>query len=179
MKIGGLDMPFGTWDYVEYGPAGPALSDQCSETLDLKPSELLAVNEVIQGAYKEYLELEAAHTDRQRVGDSLNVTITPFREQALSILEQLWADLDNILDTRKQGIARRHLPLGRIFAVLEFEFGGPTVKFTFDKKRGAYDYEITRDWPEDSGVRDGGRSGRALTLPPEYQRFWDEPATDE
>jgi tRNA A-37 threonylcarbamoyl transferase component Bud32 len=179
MKIGGLDVPFGTLDYIESGPAGPVLTDQCAETLDLKPSELLAVNETIQIAYRKYLELETTHTNRQRVGDSLKVTITPFREQALPILEQLWADLDNVLDTRKQGIARRHLPLGRIFAVLEFEFGGPTVKFTFEKKHGAYDYKITRDWPDDSGKRDGGRSGRALTLPPEYQRFWDGPATDE
>jgi hypothetical protein len=179
MKIGGMDMPFGAWDYVEYGPAGPALTDECAETLDLKPSELLAVNEIIQGAYREYLELEAARTDRQRVGDSLKVTITPFREQALAILERLWADLDSILDTRKRAIARRHLPLGRAFSVSELEFGGPAVTLTVKKEGRAYNYEIKRDWPEDSGMSDGGRSGRHLTLPPEYQRFWDVATSDE
>jgi len=172
-------MPFGTWDYVEFGPAGPVLTEQCTETLDLKPSESLAVNEIIQGAYKKYIELEAKHTDRLRIGDKLEVTITPSRDQALPILERLWAGLDNVLDARKQGIARRHLPLGRIFAVSEFEFGGPTVTLAVRKETGAYNYEIKRDCPEDSGAGDGARSGRALTLPAEYQRFWDEPATDE
>lgn len=51
---------------VPFGSAGPVLMEECAETLVLKSSELFAVNEIMQGAYQKYLELEAAHTSRQR-----------------------------------------------------------------------------------------------------------------
>jgi len=178
-KIGQLDFPYGTREYVNYGPAGPELTEQCVETLDLKPSELLAVNDILRSAHQEYFELEANHTTKQRTGDHLEATISPFRDEALPFLEQLWTDLDEVLDTRQRAVARRHLPLGRMFGKLQF--GEPTVTITIDKQGRTFLYETKYEWPKGSrkGGGSGGGSGSNSTLPPECQRFWDETDTNE
>ncbi|MHC4354955.1 MAG: protein kinase domain-containing protein [Planctomycetota bacterium] len=176
-KIGDLDFPYGTWDYIEFGQAGPTLTEQCAQTLDLKPSELLAVNNILQNAHRQYLELEASYTTEQRTDDRLEVTIAPFRDQALPFLEQLWDDLDAVLDARKQAIVRRHLPFGRMFGT--YQFGEPTAKITISKQGKMFLYETKYEWPKGSRKDGGGGSGGNSTLPPEYQRFWDETAPDK
>lgn len=176
-KIGDLDFPVGTWDYIDLGPAGPTLTDACAQTMDLKPSELLAVNSILQKAYQSYLDLEAAHTNMQHSGDHLEATIAPFREQALVFLEQLWQDLDAVLDSRKQAIARRHLPFGRMFGLVQF--GEPKVTMTIEREDNAFNYEIAYQWPKASGKQGGGGKGRMPTLPPECQRFWDRAQIEE
>jgi predicted Ser/Thr protein kinase/ribosomal protein L7/L12 len=176
-KMGQLDFPYGTSDYIEWGPTGPSLSEPCVETLDLKPSELVAVNSILQSAHQKYSELEDSRTTKKRTGDHLEVTITPFRDEALAFLEQLWADLDEVLDIRKKAIARRHLPLGRMFGT--FEFGEPTVTMVFDKQGGTFNYKITYQWPEGTGKSGGGMSGLTGVLSPEYRRFWDDAQVSE
>jgi predicted Ser/Thr protein kinase/ribosomal protein L7/L12 len=176
-KIGDLDFPYGTWDYIEFGQAGPAVTERCAQTLDLKPSELLAVNNILQNAHRQYLELEATHTTTQRTDNRLEVTITPFRKQALLFLERLWNDLDAVLDARKQAITRRHLPFGRMFGTLQF--GEPTATVIISKQGNMFDYETRYEWPKGSRKGGGGGEGHNSTLPPEYQRFWDEPTTNE
>jgi len=171
-KIGHWDFPYGTWDHIEFSPAGPTLTEQCVQTMDLKSSEQLAVNNILQKAHQRYLELEDTHTPKQSSDNHIEVTIAPFRERALPILEQLWNDLDAVLDTQKQEIARRHLPFGRLFGT--FQFGEPTVTVTISKQGGTFLYGTKYEWPEGNGKSGGGTSGGGPSLPPEYQRFWDE-----
>jgi hypothetical protein len=171
-KIGDLHFPVGTWDYIEFGPTGPTLTESCAQTLDLKPSESLAVNDILQQAYQGYLALEASHTTRQRGDNQLTVTIAPFHDQALAFLERLWSDLDAVLDPRKQAIARRHLPFGRLFGTLQF--GEPAVILTMSQQDKTFRYELEYQWPKSSSRSGGGTMGAGPALPPEYQRFWDE-----
>ncbi len=176
-RIGDLDFPSGTEDYVKSSPDGPTLSEQCIETLDLKPSEVLAVNKILRNASKEYFELEAGNMTKWRIGDHLEVTIAPFPQEAVTFLEKLWADLDKALDERKRAVARRHLPLRKMFGA--FEFGRPTVMITIDKDGSFFNYDLKYEWPEDSGRIGGGGTGRTNTLDPVYQRLWDESSTEE
>ncbi|MHC4496789.1 MAG: hypothetical protein ACYSYM_13300, partial [Planctomycetota bacterium] len=96
-------------------------------------------------------------------------------------LEQLWADLDSILDEQKRILAHRHLPLGQMFGT--FQFGGPEVTITVTEAGGTFIYSTVYKWPKGKssiggkGSVDMTGSGRAL--PPEYSRFWEETATDK
>ncbi|MBA7624085.1 Serine/threonine-protein kinase PknD [subsurface metagenome] len=178
-QAGQLDLPYGTPEDLTFEPEGPTLSDQCIQTLELGPSEVVEVNEILRRAYRQYLELERQNTQQYRAANSLTVIISPFREEAESFLKQLWADLDGVLDEQKRALARRHLPLGQMFGT--FQFGGPTVTISVSKENGRFSYYTTYKWPKGSGKsgRKGTSSGGGSTLPPEYRRFWKEPATDK
>ena len=86
--------------------------------------------------------------------------------------ERLWSDLDAALDPRKQAIARRHLPFGRLFGTLQF--GEPGVTLTLSQQDRSFRYELEYQWPKSSSRSGGGTMGAGPALPPEYQRFWDE-----
>jgi hypothetical protein len=180
-QVGQLDLPYGTPEDLTFGSEGPTLSDQCIRTLELEPSQAVEVNNILRRAYRQYLELERQNTQRYRAVNSLAVTISPFREEAERFLEQLWADLDSILDEQKRTLARRHLPLGQMFGT--FQFGGPEVIITVTEAAGTFIYSTVYKWPKGkssivskSSVDMAGMGG---TLPPEYRRFWEEPAADK
>ena len=175
-RIGDLHFPQGTPGDVELSDPGPVLTEQCIQILDLGPSELVAVNGILRTAYQDYGALEAQHTTAHRSGGQLHVTIAPFRAEAEPFLERLWRELDTALDARRRALARRHLPLGRIFGTLQF--GGPKVTILITKQDNMFSYETRYEWHKGSGKTDGKSSGRATTLPPEYRRFWRKDSTD-
>ncbi len=108
----------------------------------------------------------------------MTVIISPFREETERFLEQLWADLDSVLDEQKRTLTRRYLPLGQMFGI--FQFGGPTVTISVSQENGMFSYYTTYKWPKGSGKSDKGTSsGGGSTLPPKYRRFWEEPATTD
>jgi len=176
-----LDLPYGTPEDLTFGPEGPTLGDGCIRTLELEPSEVADVHKILRRAYRQYIELEKQNTEQSRNENGLEVIISPFREQAESFLEQLWKDLDGLLDERKRALARQHLPLGQMFGT--FQFGGPKVTITVSKVNDIFNYATIYQWSKDvkklggSGVGDMTGSGR--TLPPEYRRLWEESATDK
>jgi hypothetical protein len=180
-QVGQLDLPYGAPDDLTFGQQGPTLSDEFTRTLELEPSEAVQMNEILRRAYRQYLELERQNTQQYRAGNSLAVTISPFREEAERFLKQLWTDLDSILDEQKCTLARRHLPLGQMFGT--FQFGGPEVTIAVTKAAGTFIYSTVYKWPKgESSI--GGKSsvdmaGMDRTLPPEYRRFWEESATDK
>jgi hypothetical protein len=176
-KIGQLDFPSGRPSYVTFGPEGPTLTDECTGTLGLGPSQTRQVNSILGAAYTQYLELESRHTQRYQAAGSLTVIISPFRQKAEALLGQLWADLDSVLDEHQRALARKHLPLGQIFGT--FQFGEPEVTIAISKTGDTFVYTTQYKWPEGSGRSGGGTSGGGGTLPPEYQRFWNQTATDE
>ena len=136
------------------------------------------MHKILRRAYRQYLELERRNTQQYREVNSLTVIISPFRQETESFLKQLWADLDSILDEGKRALARRYLPLGQMFGT--FQFGGPTVTISVSKENGRFSYYTTYKWPKGSGKSGKGTSkGSGSTLPSEYRRFWQEPATDK
>jgi tRNA A-37 threonylcarbamoyl transferase component Bud32 len=180
-QLSQLDLPYGTPEDLTFGTEGPALSEKCIQTLELEASEAAQVHKILRRAYGQYFGLERQNTQQNRAANNLTVTISPFREEAERFLEQLWADLDSILDEQKRILAHRHLPLGQMFGT--FQFGGPEVTITVTEAGGTFIYSTVYKWPKGKssiggkGSVDMTGSGRAL--PPEYSRFWEETATDK
>jgi hypothetical protein len=171
--IGELDFPNGSPDDLTFGPEGPTLNDTCVLKLNLEPQEATLVNSILQAAHKRYQELEARYTEQLRSGNSLKVTISPFREEAKSFLQQFWTDLDSVLDEEQRGLARRHLPLGYLFG--KNQFGQARVIFMITKENGTFSHTTTVERPGRSSVG----SGKGETLPANLQRFWSQSSTDE
>lgn len=171
--IGEMAFAFGAQGDLTFGPEGPTLTDTCVLKLNLKPSEAAKVNIILQAAHKQYQVLEAKYTEQLRSGNSLQVTISPFREEAERFLEQLWTDLDSTLDEPKRALAREILPLGQIFG--KNQFGQAKVIFMITKENGTFSHTTTVEWPDRKEVG----SGRGNKLPAELQQFWEQSATDE
>jgi tRNA A-37 threonylcarbamoyl transferase component Bud32 len=170
-KNGQFFFPNGSPDDLTFGPEGPTLNDICVLELNLKSPEAMEVNRILQAAHKNYLELEAQYTEQLRAGNSLKVTISPFREEAEKFLEDLWAELDSILDMEQRALARENLPLGQLFG--KNQFGQARVIIKMSKENGTFSHTITV-------VRSGRSetsSGQGNKLPAELQRFWSQPPT--
>jgi hypothetical protein len=180
-KIGELDFPYGTPQDLIFGPEGPTLSDQCVQALELELSEAAQVRDILRRAYRQYLELERQNTQQYRAANSMTVIISPFRQEADTFLEQLWANLDSILDEQKRTIARRHLPLGQMFGT--FQFGRPEVTVAVSKTNDVFSFATVYEWPKGSSKIGGGTSvdmtGYSKTLPLKYRRFWEQSAADK
>jgi hypothetical protein len=189
-QVSQLDLPYGAPEDLTFGPEGPTLSEKCIRTLELEPSEAAQVHKILRRAYGEYFGLERQNTQQNRTANILTVMISPFREEAERFLEQLWADLDSILDEQKRTLARRHLPLGQMFGT--FQFGGPEVTISVTEAGGTFIYSTLYKWPKGGGMMggdigggmmggkgSGDMTGSGRTLPPKYRRFWEETATDK
>ncbi|MCP4263191.1 MAG: protein kinase [Planctomycetes bacterium] len=180
-RAGQLDLPYGTPEDLTFGPEGPTLGNQCIQTLELEPSQVVEVHKILRRAYRQYLELERQNTQQRRSENGLTVIISPFRQEAESFLKQLWIDLDSFLDEGKRALARRHLPLGQMFRT--FQFGGPEVTIAITEVAGTFTYSTVYKWPKGEskggakGVGDMTGSGRIL--PHQYLRFWEDSATDK
>jgi hypothetical protein len=168
----GWFFPNGSPDDLTFGPEGPTLNDICVLELNLKPPEAMEVNRILQAAYKKYQELEAQYTEQLRAGNSLKVTISPFREEAEKFLEDLWTELDNILDAEQRELAREHLPLGQLFGMNQF--GQAKVIIIISKENGTFSHATTVEWPDRSETG----SGRGNKLPAELRRFWNQSSVD-
>ena len=189
-QVSQLDLPYGAPEDLTFGPEGPTLSDQCIRTLELEPSEAAQVHKILRRAYGQYFGLERQNTQQNRAANGLTVIISPFREEAERFLEQLWADLDSILDEQKRTLAHRHLPLGQMFGT--FQFGGPEVTIAVTEAGGTFIYSTLYKWPKGGGMMGGDMGGGMMggkdvgdmtgsgrTLPPEYRRFWEDSATTD
>ncbi|MDH4240518.1 MAG: bifunctional serine/threonine protein kinase/MFS transporter [Phycisphaerae bacterium] len=173
-KIGQLYLPHGpTSNDLTFGPEGPTLNDVCILKLNLEPSKVAEVNRILQSTYPQYMALEGRYTEQLRSGNSLKVTISPFREEAESFLEELWIELDSTLDMEQRELAREHMPLEQLFG--KYQFGQAKVIIEISKQNGAFDHTTTVEWPD----RSEGGSGRSDKLPAELQRYWSQSATDE
>ncbi|UCG58801.1 MAG: hypothetical protein JSU70_04665, partial [Phycisphaerales bacterium] len=163
--------------YVTFRPEGPTLTDRAKKRLQLTESDTAAVNNILRDAYKGYVALEGRHTQRLRAANSLTVTISPFQEEAERFLEQVWADLDDVLDEQKRATARERLPLGEIFG--KYGLGKPTVRVVITKGNGMFSYATIFEGGGADQEKGEVSSGTGKTLPDEYRRFWDETAADK
>ncbi|MHC4084530.1 MAG: serine/threonine-protein kinase [Planctomycetota bacterium] len=172
-KIGELAFVYGVQGDLTFGQEGPTLNDRCVLKLNLEPPEATEVNRILRTAQKRYQELEAQHTEQLRSGNSLKVTISPFREEAKSFLEQLWSELDSTLDEEQRDLARKHLPFGYLFG--KNQFGQATVIFLITKENGIFTHRTTTEWPDKSY----GGVGQSKTLPANLQQFWEPSETEK
>nr|NIP28857.1 hypothetical protein [Phycisphaerae bacterium]NIS54774.1 hypothetical protein [Phycisphaerae bacterium]NIU12374.1 hypothetical protein [Phycisphaerae bacterium]NIU60268.1 hypothetical protein [Phycisphaerae bacterium]NIV02127.1 hypothetical protein [Phycisphaerae bacterium] len=173
-NIGELDFAYGDPDDLTFGPDGPTLNNTCVVLkLRLEPPEATEVNRILKSAHKRYQELEAQHTEQLRSGNSLQVTISPFREEAKNFLEDLWTELDNVLDEEQRVLARRHIPLGYLFG--KNQFGQAKIIFMITKENDIFSHTTTVEWPDRSNTG----MGRGKTLPGELQRYWEEPEAEK
>jgi hypothetical protein len=101
------------------------------------------------------------------------VTISPFREEAKSFLEDLWTELDNVLDEEQRVLARKHLPFGYLFG--KNQFGQAKVIFLITKENGIFTHRTTTEWPDKSS----GGVGQSKTLPANLQQFWEQSEKDK
>jgi hypothetical protein len=138
--------------------------DELKTTLTLTEYELKGMKQVLQGADREYLEMELAHT-RRHFDDAghLIVTIAPFAEEVSQLETRVWAKLESLLSRftleklKKQWPARGGLfPFGTGEARIEIWQEGSWYYWKVDRaKAGQYSEEA-------NGVQ----------LPRRYQRFW-------
>jgi hypothetical protein len=173
-KISQSYLPYGsTSNDLTFGPEGPALNDICILKLNLEPLEAAEVNKILQAAYPRYMALEGRYTEQLRSGNSLQVTISPFRKEAEEFLEDLWAELDSTLDMEQRELARERLPLEQLFG--KYQFGQARVTILISKENGTFSHKTKVEWPD----RSEESSGTGNTLPDELQRFWNKPEADK
>jgi len=184
-----------TWEMAD---AGPQLTSTGETLFALTAEQIPRVNQVLQSIHQRYRELEAQHTQRQttEAGHQLT-TIEPLSEQERTDLEnQLWSQLDAVLNVQQQAEMRAHLHaypeqgyrtgeltgwapsiLGwaREGAVIEIWKVGQWYHWQSGPRVGNT-YAAYGSMPA-SGVT-GGPGQRGPELPTEFRRFWSETATE-
>jgi serine/threonine protein kinase len=95
------------------GPNGPELTDVFAQiVLKLQPAQIEKVNQVLQTIHLESRTLETQQVEQQfdAAGHLVN-WIKPYPELIEKLKDRLWTQLDEILDTDQQSIARLNLKL--------------------------------------------------------------------
>ena len=125
-------------------PNGPVLTNDFAQyVLRLQPLQTDRVSATLQTIHKEYLALEAKNTDRDKDdAGHVVVKIKPFPGAIAKLENRLWSELDAILDTHQQSLARWNLkldppkPEGRR-AIANADLAGPGF-FGWGKDGGAH-----------------------------------------
>jgi tRNA A-37 threonylcarbamoyl transferase component Bud32 len=167
------------------GPDGPRLDDRFARlSLQLDPTQTDQVNRILQTAYLDYLAIEAQHVERQEVNSKrVIITIRPHPEAVAESEDNLWSQLDAILDSKQQRIARLNLhldpresrvgvPLADLVKPGFFGWGKSGAKIEIWRVGTWYHWKVaTRDREYDTEKYDAP----APQLPEELRRFWNEP----
>ncbi len=185
-KTRGSEQPifytFAHMDDFERGPDGPRFSKSKIKQLGLTPAQAQEVNKLIPKYYEEFVALEKQHTtvtkdDRGHVV----ITISPFREETISLAARLNADVigltgKDIIHLDWQGNLRafglfRHCGETTITAELWKE---PAKAWSSDPLGGTYHFEEKH---ADNSRSRGGRGDNWKTVfPEEYWSYWNESA---
>ena len=166
-------------------PNGPVLTDDFAQgVLRLEPSRADRVNAILQTIYREFLAVEAKNTDRDKDdAGHVVVKINPFPGATAKLENRLWSELDAILDTREQSLARWNLQLDAPKLqgkrpIANADLAGPGF-FGWGKDGARIDLWRVGSWyhwrVHSRGIED---SGSAPQLPENYRRFWTESPVD-
>lgn len=168
----------GHWDVTN---EGPVLNSAGKQTFDLRPDQATRVNQILQSAYRSYLEAEQQHSTRttNELGH-LVITISEFPEIEIETLEaDLWTQLDEVLDLDQQKRMRSNLTVhtGDGIARLGSKRWKPGI---LGWGRGGARIELWKvgtwfHW--NARIKVGSHattvpSGSAPELPEEFARFW-------
>lgn len=163
------------------GKNGPELTDSLARlSLKLQPSQIEAVNKILQATYQEYPAIEAEQT-HQHTDDAghIVVRIQPHAVPIAKLEDRLWSQVDAILNPEQQGVARRNLRLGSPEERPPIYLSELARSGFFGWGKNGADIEIWRvgtwyHWKvRTRGYED---SSRGPELPEEFRRFWKEPA---
>jgi hypothetical protein len=161
------------------GPDGPVLTDVFGRVvLNLQPAQIAEVNRILQAAYREYPSLELQNSE-QHTSDAgrVVVRIKPIPEAIAKLEDNLWSQLDAILDPQQQSTARLNLKLDPPDAAPGVSLSDLVRPGFFGWGKNGATIEIWRvgawyHWETQTrGYQD---SSRAPQLPEGYRRFWKE-----
>lgn len=166
-------------------PNGPELTDGFAQAvLKLRPEKVEAVNVALQEAHRKYLTLEQEHSARD-INDAGRVvtTIRPFPGPLSKLEDHLWSQLDAILDSSQQSIARLNLhlhprpvqppmALNEIVAPGFFGWGKEGAKIEIWRVGTWFHWQVST-----RGYADAEQ--RQAQLPDELHRFWKDAISDE
>ena len=129
-------------------PEGLLIGDlnELRTTVPLRPDQFTNVKQVLQGADREYLDMELRHTSRRSSRDPasvghllLLVTISPFPDEVSHLEERVWARLDGILQADQRVQAKKQLARpGELFA-----FGQTQTKIEIWQDGRWYHWKVT------------------------------------
>jgi len=163
------------------GPKGPGLTKDAAMWLNLKPAQVEEVNKILEDRFQEYLKLEAQNMER-KTDDAGHVVITikALPKGIAKLEDQLWSQLDNILNTQQQSWARLNLKLDPLELRPGMTLADSVRPGFFGWGRDGASIELWRvgSWSHwKVQTRGNADSSRAPELPEEYRRFWTPPAT--
>jgi predicted Ser/Thr protein kinase len=163
------------------GPNGPTLTESFNRVLGLRPQQADHVNMALKAIYKESLELEARNSSRETDdAGHVVININPYPQQMARLEDRLWLQLDGILNTQQQTIARLNLNLHpRTEApVAVRELVSPGF-FGYGKTGARIELWRVGMWHHwKVQARGQSDSSSAPQLPIEYRRFWQEAPKD-
>ena len=162
------------------GPKGPVLTKDAVTWLNLKPVQVEEANKILAASYQEFLTLEAQNTER-KTDDAGHVTITikAFPTGLAKLEDQLWSQLDKILNTQQQSWARLNLKLDPLELRPGMTLADSVRPGFFGWGRDGASIELWRvgSWSHwKVQTRGNVDASRAPQLPEEYRRFWTPPA---
>jgi hypothetical protein len=165
------------------GPKGPTLTEDATRWLNLKPAQVEEVNKILAASYQEFLTLEAQNTER-KTDDTGHVVITikAFPTGLAKLEDQLWSQLDKILNTQQQSVARLNLKLDPLELRHGMTLSDSVRPGFFGWGRDGARIELWRvgSWSHwKVQTRGNVDASRAPQLPEEYRRFWTPPGAQE
>jgi tRNA A-37 threonylcarbamoyl transferase component Bud32 len=136
--------------------------DVLTTTLRLSYDQRQNLQQILQAADREYLELELGHTRRsvnRAPGPHLLVTITPFPEEVNQLEDRFWSKLDTILQYYQKENAQKQLPpRGQLF-----QFGKEETTIEMWQEGTWYHWKV---------LGSAAVEGNGTQLPRKYERFW-------
>ncbi|MFV1968907.1 MAG: serine/threonine protein kinase, partial [Pirellulaceae bacterium] len=166
-----------------------SFSDQLR--LDLRQHE--RVNEILQNTYQKYLDMEKEHVtlERNEMGTVIT-TIEPFPADLVSIADEMWTKLDELLDLDQERMMRQSLRLHppRLTSHQAFDpYGNPQYvssdlmgpgllgwglegcRIEISKRGSWYHWKMVRG----ASINDVTHEGKGPELPWFLRRFWPGP----
>lgn len=144
--------------------------------LELDETQTDKVNKILKDSYTEYLKVELQHVEQQTVDNRhVIITIKPHAEAVAKLEDRLWSQLDAVLDSEQQRIARLNLHLDPPEIAPGADLSKPAL---FGWSKYGAKIEIWRvgawyHWKVET--RNFAYEMQAPELPVEFRRFWKEP----
>lgn len=156
--------PGPAWEFRE---RGPELGAQAVSSLQLHRRQLAQFNQIVQAVSQKQAEMELrVATLTPDATGGLLIQIPAMVNETKALENELWSQLDPLLSTQQQSVARMYLSLESTTPLLGVGLRARKIEL-------ARVGEWFR-WREESDGQEV-RSGQGPELPPEFRRFW--PAT--
>jgi hypothetical protein len=169
------------------GPDGPRIDEDIARVLiSLRPEQIQKINATLKSCYQEYLAVEEKHVQRKTDEQGhLVITIPGLKKETAALENRLWSELDAVLDADQRASARLNLTFGLsenrpgkslkdIDNLGLFGWGAEGCRIEIWRVGTWFHWLISPGGHYDpySAYKNPPRGPQ---LPPEIQRFWEEP----